>query len=87
MNLAIRKKLVDEGARRLERRSMRMSVAGLRNRERFAVAFIDTMEAEGDEEMFRAKCVEFGISPMLIILLLSIAWDVLFYWWTHRDDA
>ncbi len=84
---ATRKKLVDDGARRLERGSIRMTVAGVRSRELFAAAFVETMEAEGDAEMFRAKCADFGISPMLIILLLGIAWDILFYWWTHRDDA
>jgi hypothetical protein len=85
LNQAIRKKLVDDGAWKLERGSIRMAVAGVRNREKFAVAFVDTMVAEGDIEDFRARCVEFGISPMLIMLLLSVAWDILFYWWTHRE--
>lgn len=85
MNLSLRKKLVDDGARQLDRKSMRMGVAGVRNREKFAVAFVDTMEAKGGREMFREKCVEFGISPMLIMLLISVAWDVLFWWWTHRE--
>lgn len=87
MNLAIRKKLVDDGARRLELGSVRMGMAGLRNRELLTAAFVDTMEAKGDKEMFRAKCADVGVSPMVIMFLLSLAWDLLLLWWTHKDDA
>ena len=89
MNLAIRKKLVDEGAAELERKSVRMGVVGIRNRELFAAAFVDTMDEGGDIVVYRDKCRDYGISPMLIIFLLSVAWDVLFYLWKrrHPDDA
>jgi hypothetical protein len=82
-----RKELIASGADNLDLHSLRMKAAGLRNREKFAAAFVDTMSAEGgDLEVFRMRCKGYGISPMLIFLLLGIAWDVLYYWWTHRES-
>lgn len=87
MNIATKKKLVDNGAKSLGRRSMRMKAVGVRNRERFAAAFVDTMEAKGGVAMFRRKSAEYGISIVLIGLLLNIAWTILWHWWTNREDA
>ena len=65
-----------------------MRLAGEDDRKRFSEAFIATIQTEQvNKSRFRIECKQVGISPMLIILLLSIAWDILFYWWTHRDDA
>jgi hypothetical protein len=64
--------------------SWRFALVGDRQRRRFAAAFVDTMEAGGDREMFREKCRGYGVPLVVIVLLLSIAWDVLWYWWTHR---
>lgn len=85
MNIAVRKKLIDSGADDLAIHSLRMKAIGVRNRERFAAAFVDAMEAKGDRELFRRKCADYGISPMLIFLLLGIAWDLLVIFWTNRE--
>jgi hypothetical protein len=51
-------------------------------------AFVDL--TEGDEltyDAYRMKAQIYGIPLVVIVLLLGIAWDLLFYWWTHRDNA
>ena len=43
---------------------------------------------EGGEltyDAYRVKAQTYGIPLVVIVLLLGIAWDLLFYWWTHRD--
>lgn len=86
MNVAVKKKLVDNGADCLGRHSLRAGSVGIRNRERLAAAFVDTMESQGDRAMFRRKAGEYGVPLIVIVLLIGIAWDILFYWWTHRED-
>lgn len=85
MNIAVRKKLIDNAADNLDLHSMRMKMVGVRVREKFAAAFVDAMAQSGGQSEFRRLCKGYGISPMLIFLLLGIAWDVLYYWWTHRE--
>jgi hypothetical protein len=67
--------------------SRRLRMASEATRKRFAEAFIATIQTEQvNKSRFRIECRQVGISPMLIILLLSIAWDVLWYWWTNREN-
>jgi hypothetical protein len=66
--------------------SRRLRMTSDDTRKRFAEAFIATIQTEQvNKSRFRIECKQAGISPMLIILLLSIAWDILWYWWTNRD--
>jgi hypothetical protein len=85
MKLRIREKLVGAAYDELMLTdSWRLALIGHSRRRKLSEAFIDTMEAGGDKEMFREKCKDYGLSLMLIVLVLSVAWDVFWYWWTHR---
>lgn len=87
MNQAIRKKLIDNAADNLDRHSMRMGMIGVRNREKFAAAFVDTMSQPGwSRDLFRIRCKGYGVNIMLIMLLAGIVWDILFYWWQNREE-
>jgi hypothetical protein len=65
--------------------SWRLALAGDKQRRRLAAAFIDT-RPDGTKEDFRAKAIEYGVPLVFIVLLLSIAWDVLWWWWTNRKE-
>lgn len=68
--------------------SRRLRLTSDDTRKRFAEAFIATIQTEQvNKTRFKYECRMAGVSPMLIVLLLSITWDILFYWWTHRDNA
>jgi hypothetical protein len=61
---------------------------GQKNKTKMVEAFVDL--TEGDEltyDAYRMKAQIYGIPLVVIVLLLGIAWDLLFYWWTHRDNA
>lgn len=73
------------GAEELKK-SRRLRMAGDDARRRFSDAFLATIQTEQvNQRRFKYECKLAGVSPMLIFLLLGIAWDILFYWWTHRD--
>ena len=61
---------------------------GEKNKIRLAGAFVDVAE-EGNlnYEAFRLKAQTYGVPLVVIVLLLGIAWDLLFYWWQHRNDS
>jgi hypothetical protein len=65
-----------------------LRLAGGRTRRRFAEAFVAVVNQheKPTKEQYREECRRVGISPALIFLLLSIAWDVLWHWWQNRDD-
>jgi hypothetical protein len=79
------------GANHLDAKSKRMRLAGRGAREKFAEAFVRAVESaesgKPTRKQFKAECKNVGISPMLIMFLLNVAWQLLFYWWTHRDES
>ena len=56
----------------------------------FTAAFLDAAEVWVSEEQikkaFRQHVKRSKMSPALIFLLIGVAWDVLWYWWTHRNQ-
>jgi hypothetical protein len=48
---------------------------------------LDAKSGKPTRKQFKAECKNVGISPMLIMFLLNVAWQLLFYWWTHRDES
>lgn len=81
-----RRRHAEQAEQELLIKSWRMDFAGKRARRKFAEAFMLTMETGGDKKDFKTNCIGEGISPTLIFLLLGMVWDVLYYWWTHRND-
>jgi hypothetical protein len=73
------------------RGSWRLKAAGWRVRQKFADAFLNATEVWKSEDQarraFETHAKRSGMSPALIFLLLGIAWNVLWYWWTHRNEA
>lgn len=60
---------------------------GEKNKSKMAAAFVDlTEEGNLTYEAFRLKAQSYGVPLVVIVLLLGIAWDILWYWWTHRGD-
>jgi hypothetical protein len=67
--------------------SWRLALAGDKQRRRLAAAFVDVQvenKSQATKEQFRDKCREYGVPLIVIVLVLSIAWDILWYFWTHR---
>ena len=80
-----RSSLVDQASEYAARKSICLDAIGGSRRRRFAEAFVLTMEYDGDYRDFRNECRNVGISIGLLLLFASIAWQVFWYWWTHRD--
>ncbi len=74
----------------LDDRSWFMSKAGYPIRIKFSSSFADAVYPGINEaaakRLYRMHLKDYGVPWALILLLASIAWDVLWYWWTHRKD-
>ncbi len=67
--------------------SWRFVCTNRRTREKLAQCFVETMDENGDKEVFRAKLKNYGFSPMLIFFILGVAWDILFWVWKKRHET
>jgi hypothetical protein len=65
--------------------SWRIAFMGHRYRLLMAEAAVETLQEGGDKRMFRRKCMGYGVPLVVIVLLLSIFWDVIFAWWQRRN--
>jgi hypothetical protein len=65
--------------------SWRIAFMGHGYRRLMAAAGVETLQAGGDKRMFRQKCLGYGVPLVVIVLLLSVFWDVIRIWWerTH----
>lgn len=90
MKLRIREKLVGAAYDELmlsKEGAWRLAFIGHSNRRKLALAFVDVQQENDNratKEQFRQKCQEYGVPLIVIVLVLSIVWDVLWYFWTHR---
>lgn len=64
---------------------IRLVFCGRRTQQKLADAFIATVESGGDRETFRTHAINAGISPMLLIFILGVAWDLLLLFWERRN--
>jgi hypothetical protein len=86
MKARIQGKLVDAAHYELmQAKSLRIDCAGDTYRQRMSQAAVETLQEGGDKRMFRRKCFGYGVPLVVIVLLLSIVWDVLFAWWERRN--
>jgi hypothetical protein len=67
--------------------SIRLILAGRKRRQLMADCFVEVVEDGGDKELYRQKLQNVGMSPMLIMLLLEIAFKVLMYFWQNKGDV
>lgn len=74
-----------------ESSSYRLRLAGLPVRMRLSRCFADAVypgvsEDEAQREYY-ANLRKYGVPWSLILLLAKIAWDLLWYWFTHRKES
>ena len=88
MKLRIREKLCRAAYDELmlsEVGGWRLALIGHERRRKLCEAFVDT-RPDGTKEDFRAKAQEYGVPLIVIVLVLSIAWDIFWHWWTNRKQ-
>lgn len=84
MRTAVRR--FQAGRRLHESSSLRLQLVGRDGRRRLAETFVAAMEAGDSPRAAKAKLAR-AVPIALILFALQIAWDILWHWWTHRNEG